>query len=264
MLSKMQVIDLKDEYLPLYLVCLEDWSEEMKESGNRKEIWYNKMKDKGLRVKLALDDSGEVGGMIQYNPIEHSFIEGDDLYFINCIWVHGYEEGRGNFQNKGMGSALLKAAEDDAKELGVKGIAAWGISQPFWMNAPWFEKHGYRRVDDRDMSILLWKPFTEDATPPKWIRAKKKPETTPGKVTVTVFISGWCPAQNIVYERAKRAAAEFGDDVIFQEFDSSVRDVLQEWGISEALFIDDEHIETGPPPPYEEIRKKIEEKVKRL
>ena len=62
-------------------------SEEIKEAGNHKEIWYNKMRDKGLRVKLALDDSGEVGGMIQYIPIEHSFVEGDALYFINCIWV---------------------------------------------------------------------------------------------------------------------------------------------------------------------------------
>ena len=44
-------------------------------------------------MKLAVGDNGEVGGMIQYIPIEHSFAEGKNLYFINCIWVHGYKIG---------------------------------------------------------------------------------------------------------------------------------------------------------------------------
>ena len=61
----MKVVDLADEYKELYFVCLEDWSEEMKEAGSHKENWCNKMKNMGLRVKLATDDYGMVGGMIQ-------------------------------------------------------------------------------------------------------------------------------------------------------------------------------------------------------
>ena len=75
----MKIIDLQDNYKQLYFVCLEDWSEEVKEAGNHKEIWYKKMKDNGLRVKLALDEREEVGGMIQYLPIEYSFAEGEGL-----------------------------------------------------------------------------------------------------------------------------------------------------------------------------------------
>jgi GNAT superfamily N-acetyltransferase len=260
----MQVVDLTDENLQLYLLCLEDWSDEMKESGNRKDIWYGMMKDKGLRVKLALNDRGEVGGMIQYIPIEHSWLEGKDLYFITCIWVHGYKEGRGNFQKKGMGKALLKSAEDDVKGLGAKGVAAWGVSMPFWMKASWFKKHGYKKADKESMAVLLWKPFDKDAEPPKWMKQKKKPGTTPGKVTVTSFVNGWCPSQNIVYERTKRAVAEFGDKVDFQEFDTLNRDVLLEWGIVDGLFIDGKEIETGPPPSYEEIMKLIQKRVKKI
>ena len=111
----MKIIDLTEEYRQLYFVCLEDWSEEMKEAGDSKEIWYNEMKDKGLGVKLAIDDGGDVAGMIQYVPIELSFAEGKDLYFINCIWVHGHREGRGDFQKKGFGTALLQTAESDVK-----------------------------------------------------------------------------------------------------------------------------------------------------
>ena len=261
----MEIIDLPDEYRRLYFVCLADWSEEIKEAGNHKELWYNKMKDKGLRVKLALNDNGEVGGMIQYIPIEHSFAQGSDLYFINCIWVHGHKKGRGNFQKRGLGKALLQAAENDVKTMGANGIAAWGIPLPFWMKASWFKKQGYRKVDKLGFlgQVLLWKPFTDDIMPPKWIRQKKRPETIPGKVTVTAFLNGWCPAQNLVFERARRAAAEFGDKVVLREIDTSDREVFLEWGIADALFVDNKQVRTGPPPSYEKIKKTIAKRARK-
>jgi len=262
----MKIIDLVDEYKQLYFVCLEDWTEEMKEAGDHKEVWYNKMKNKGLRVKLALDDRGEVGGMIQYIPIEYSFVEGKELYFVNCIWVHGYKQGRGNFQKRGLGKALLQAAENDVKAMGVKGIAAWGIPLPFWMKASWFKKQGYTKVDKQGFlgNVLLWKPFISDVMPPKWIKQKKKPETIPGKVAITAFLNGWCPAQNLVFERAKRAASEFGDKVMFRKIDTFDRETFLEWGIADALFIDNKQVRTGPPPSYEKIKKMIAKRVRKL
>jgi GNAT superfamily N-acetyltransferase len=261
---RMKIVDLIDEYKELYFVCLEDWSAEMEDAGDKKRLWYDKMEGRGLRVKLALDDAGTVGGMIQYAPIEHSFVEGKDLYFIYCIWVHGYKKGRGNFQKQGMGKALLATAESDAEEKGAKGIVAWGVSLPFWMRASWFKKHGYRKVDKESTQVLLWKPFTDDAIPPKWIKEKKKPERIPGKVTVTFFTNGWCPAQNIVYERVKRAAAEFDNKVVFQEIDTFDCHTMLEWGHSDALFIDGKEVRTGPPPSYEKLKKLIARRVKRL
>jgi GNAT superfamily N-acetyltransferase len=259
----MEVIDFTEKYADNYFFCLEDWSEEMKEAGNHKELWFNKMKEKGLRVKLAIEND-KVYGMIQYLPIEHSPIEGTDSYFITCIWVHGYKNGVGNHQKKGIGTALLKAAEDDVKSREYKGIAAWGVSLPFWMKASWFKKQGYKKVDKNGMAVLLWKPFTNTAIPPTWIKEKKKPNKTANKVTVTSFINGWCPAQNLVYERAKRASLEFGDQVYFQEINTFDRNVFLEWGISDALFIDGKQIRTGPPPAYKKIQKKIAKKVNKL
>lgn len=260
----MKIIELSTQNENLYFQCLEDWSEEIKEAGNHKETWYNKMKDKGLRVKLAQDDDENIGGMIQYLPIEHSHVDGKDLHFVYCIWVHGHKEGRGSFQKKGMGKALLKEAEEDVKALGSKGLAAWGVSLPFFMRASWFKKQGYKVVDKDGIIILLWKAFSEDAKPPKWIRLKKKPELVPGKVTVSAFINGWCPAQNMVFERAKRAAAELGEKVLLKEYYTSDRDVFSEWGISDALYVDDREVKTGPPPSYEKIKKIIAKKIKRL
>jgi len=262
----MNILDLAAEREKLYFLCLEDWSDEIKEAGDHKEYWYRKMKDKGLRVKLALDETGEVGGMIQYVPVEYSFAEGSNLYFINCIWVHGHKQGRGNFQKKGMGKALLQAAEDDVKDIGASGIAAWGIPLPFWMRASWFKKRGYVKIDQQGFlgEALLWKPFTQGATPPRLIKPKKRPGILPGKVAVTALLNGWCPAQNMIFERAKRAAAEFGDKVVFQGIDTFNRENFLEWGIMDALFIDGKQVRTGPPPSYEKIRGIIAGKVKRL
>ena len=259
----MEIVDLSEKYREQYFCCLEEWSEEMKEAGSHKELWYNQMKDKGLRVKIAVEDE-KACGMIQYVPVEDSVIEGEDLYFINCVWIHGYKKGIGNHQKKGIGKALLLAAENDIKSMNQKGVAAWGISLPFWMKASWFKKQGYKKIDRNGMAVLMWKPFENDALPPRWVKEKKKPEKGNGKVIVTSFINGWCPAQNIIHERAKRAAKEFGDIVEFQEIKTSIRNVFCEWGISDALFIDGKQINSGPPPSYEKIHKKIAKQVKKV
>ncbi|MGB8952849.1 MAG: GNAT family N-acetyltransferase [Candidatus Aminicenantales bacterium] len=260
----MEIIDLTDEYLNQYFLCLEDWSDEIKEAGDHKERWYHRMKDKGLGVKLARD-GGKVCGMIQYVPIEISFAEGKDLYFVHCIWVHGYKKkGVGNQQKKGMGKALLRAAEEDVRARGAKGMVAWGVALPFYMRASWFKKQGYSRVDKNRVAILLWKPFTDEAVPPKWIREKKKPGRTEGKAAVTAFVNGWCPAMNMVFERARRAASEFGDRVEFQAIDTFDRGTFLEWGIADGLFINGKQVRTGPPPSYKKIRKRIAGRVKQL
>jgi GNAT superfamily N-acetyltransferase len=259
-----EIVDLTPEHVPIYLQCLEDWSEEIKEAGDHKKRWYSRMKDSGLRVKLARDENGTLGGMIQYLPVEEYGLQGRDLYFILCIWVHGYSKGRGNFQKRGMGKALLRAAEEDSRALGKKGIAAWGVALPFWMRASWFKKQGFRTADRKGIAVLMWKPFTEDAVAPKWIRRKKKPGKTAGAVTVSAFVNGWCPAQNIVHERALRAAAELGERVVFQSYDTLDRNVFDEWGISDGLFIDGKEVRTGPPPSFEKIRGLIEKRIRRL
>lgn len=260
----MKVIDLNPEHEALYFECLEDWSDEIKEAGDHKACWYRRYRDRGLRIKLALDDRGEVGGMIQYLPIEESFIQGKNLYFILCIWVHGHKKGRGNFQKKGMGKALLEAAEADAKEKGAKGMVAWGIWLPFWMKASWFKKHGYKKVHRYGLALLVWKPFVNDAQPPRWIKQKKPAPTISGKVSVTGFINGWCPAQNMVYERAKRASVEFGDKVVFQAIDTSDHGSFSEWGIVDGVFIDGKKIGKGPPPSYDKIRGIIAKRVEKI
>ena len=164
-----------------------------------------------------------------------------------------------------MGSALLEAAEADARQLGAAGMAAWGLWLPFWMKASWYRKHGYRKADRQGLALLLWKPFRPDAQRPRWFPfARKLPEPVPGKVAVTVFVNGWCTGLNLAAERAKRAAAEFGDRVAYREVDTSDRQAIAAWGFSDAVLIDGKAISTGPPPTYEKLRSRIAKRVAKL
>jgi GNAT superfamily N-acetyltransferase len=266
--ENLKVVDMDPARVGEYLVCLEEWSPEMKDAGDRKRRWFERYGSDGLRVKLALDDDGTAGGMIQYLPIEKSFADGEGLYVILCIWVHGYKEGRGDFRKRGMGRALVAAAEEDARTLGAKGIAAWGLSLPFWMKASWFRKYGFEVADKNGMLVLLWKPFSPEAKKPKWIPEKFDVANEPGKVNVVSFTNGWCPAGNMVYERAKRACAEVGalypGKVSFREFDTMEKAALASCGQTDALFVDGKQVRTGPPPSYDKIRKIIEKRAKKL
>ena len=262
----MRITDLTEEFMDSYLVCLEGWNDEILEAGDHKARWYHSMKDKGLRVKLAITENGEAVGLIQYLPVEYSYAEGKGLYAILCIWVHGHKQGVGNHQKKGIGKALLMAAEKDVVETGARGMAAWGLSIPVWMRASWFKKHGYSRADKMGFvgPELVWKSFSDDAVSPRWIRQKKKPGKVPGRATVTCLINGWCPAMNIVCERARHASADLGEKVIFQEINTRDRDTFLEWGMNDALYIDGKKIRTGPPPSFKKLKQIMARKASRL
>jgi len=260
----MKIADITSENEKDYFCCLEEWSEEIKEAGDYKKEWYKKMKDKGVKVKFALDENDIIGGMIQYIPVEHSMFEGENLYVLLCIWVHGYKEGRGNYRKRGMGRALLKAAEEDCRQLGANGLVTWGLIIPVFMRASWFKKQGYKVVDKRDMMRLMWKPFNENAVPPTFGKYLKIPQKGTGKVDVTIFRNGWCPAQSIAFERARRASATFPDKINLHEYDTTDKAIIREWGIFDALFIDSKEVIVGPPPSYEKIRKKIARRVEKL
>jgi GNAT superfamily N-acetyltransferase len=260
----MKIIDITPETESHYFCCLEEWSEDMKEAGDCRQKWYASMKDKGLKVKFALDDNDVIGGMIQYIPSEYSICEGQNLYVVLCIWVHGHKQGRGNYRKRGMGTALLKAAEEDVRQLGANGLVTWGLIIPVFMRASWFKKHGYKVTDKSGIMRLMWKPFKEGAAPPKFRKPGKKPEKGKEKVNITLFRNGWCQSVNITCERAKRACLDFPGKINLREIETSSKEALNEWGITDAFYIDGKEVFTGPPMSFDKIRKKIEKRVRKI
>lgn len=260
----MKITDITPDDEPLYYCCLEEWSDEMKEAGDYKARWYSRMKAKGARVKFARDDKGIIGGMIQYIPIEHTAFAGKNLWVILCIWVHGHKKGRGDYRKQGMGSALIKAVEEDCKKHGVDGVVAWGLAIPAFMRASWFKRKGYKVVDKQGIIRLLFKPCKMNVLPPKFIRPDKFPSKSDDKVNVSMFVNGWCPAQNIAYQRVKQAARLFPGKIDLYEYDCLLPDVRAEWGVLDGLYIDGKEMKTGPPPSFNKIKRKLARSVKKL
>ena len=205
----------------------------------------------------------EIVGMIHYAPAEEAPLVGRSLHYVNCIWVHAYKQGVGDHRKKGIGKPLLAAAEEEARALGSKGMAAWGLRLPVFMRSAWFKKQGYR-VADRDGAVeLVWKPFAPDAEIPRLLRLKKKPSPGARKVALTCLRNGWCPAQDLVHERARRVALDFPSTVEFISIDTDDRGSLEEWGVADALFVDGSQVRTGPPPSAEAIRKLLSKSLKK-
>ena len=67
-----------------------------------------------------------------------------------------------------------------------------------------------------------------------------------------------------MYERARRAAGQFGNKVLFQSYDTLDPEVFEEWGISDGLYIDGKEVRTGPPPSFEKVLGLIEKRVRKL
>lgn len=259
----MEVIDLAPGLEPLYCRCLagEDWP--WLAGVPRKEAWYRELRAQGLAVKLARDETGSIGGMIQYAPAKFSFTEDRDAYFVYCIWIPDPKKGP-SLRGRGVGKALLEAAEADVRQRGGKGLAVWGMRLPFWMKASWFRRQGYRPVDRLGLAVLLWKPFAAAAAVPRWERPRKMPELVPGKVVLDAFSTGWCPVANTNLEHARRAAGVLGARVVYREYNTRDPAVREEWGMTDTVLLDGKPLVKGPPLPYEKIEKKIARRVKRL
>lgn len=93
---------------------------------------------------------------------------------------------------------------------------------------------------------------------------KKKPGLVEGKVAIFAFVNGWCPAQNIVFERTKRAAKDFEDSIVMEVIDTINRTLYNEWGIFDGVYIDGKTVQKGPLPSYEKIYIMIQKRVAKL
>jgi GNAT superfamily N-acetyltransferase len=261
----MEIADVGPEHEAAFLCCLKTGDDEFAGGVPLKREWYRRHAGKGVRVKLAIDDDGAVAGMVQYSPRPLApFVVGDDgIWVVHCIWVHLYGGGIGDRSGRGMGTALLRAAEDDMRARGARGAAAWGLTSPVWMNVPWFQHHGYTMVDRQGEMGLAFKAFDPDVDDPRWLRERKRPGPIPGKVRVSSFVIGWCTSGNLIHAWAERTARELGDVVVFESFDTSDPSVVEEWGMTTGIYVDGEEMPIDGTETFEGVREFIAARLPR-
>ena len=201
--------------------------------------------------------------MIQYGPIEHSFVDGSGLYFIYCIHVHGYKQGRGNFQGRGMGTALLPQPRRMPARSAPRAWPPGASWLPFWMKASWFKKHGYRKADRQGISVLLWKPFTDDASlragSPRWARSPSPSRQGERHGLLERLVPGAEPRLRARQARGGRVRRRRSRSAR----STPRRGARSPSGASsDAVFVDGKNLQKGPPPSYEKIRKAIARKLR--
>ena len=230
--------------------------DDLKRAAVIKIGWLKEMIEKGLQAKIAYEGETAVG-FIEYMPIEESiYLEGNDLFLLNCIHT---EQG---FEKKGYGSALVQAMIDGLKDR-TKGIVA-SISIAYTRDlSPFFARFGFENFKCGKGENLI-KKFTEDVKPPLPTQYEPKYQfkMLPGKISVTTFWNCTCPVAIMNMLRAKDVCAELKTSIVFNEFCIDSRDTLKRYGIGYGTFFNGKDAEFYGPVEKDEIRRKIDEVLK--
>jgi len=233
-------------------------SDEMDACGRSRLAWLRGMRGKGLRVKVGLLD-GEQAGFAYVMPIEVSPWGplGRHLMFLSCLWV--LPEAKG----KGIGRAMIAAAEEEAVRQGRKAIVTRAFHHDFWfMPAAFFEKNGYEAARTSGKEVILWKRFDPSAETPEFLQPKYEYTAAPGKVVVELFWHTFCETSWIEAQRVREAAAEFGDAVLLNEYCADDREVLLRYQRPRGIFINGKEIGWGYAAPKEGVAEAITHALK--
>ncbi|MCP4231562.1 MAG: GNAT family N-acetyltransferase [bacterium] len=230
---------------------------ETDESAARRLVWLKNTHENGVRAKAA-SINGETAGFVYVMPIEVCPWGplGKDLAVVPCMFVPN------DFTGKGVGEALLTAAEEEARKQGKKGLAIQAYFGDFWfMPAPYFEKRGYAFADGSKKDggfAVLWKQFDDDAEPPRLLKPDYSFEPVEGKVVVDLFYNTFCLTSDTEAQRVREVAAEFGDSVILNEYPADDPEVLRRYQLPRGIYVNGEWIFWGYDAPREGIREAIE------
>jgi N-acetylglutamate synthase-like GNAT family acetyltransferase len=177
---------------------------------------------------------------------------GRDLMALQCLVV------KTPMKQRGLGRALVAAAEEETRRQGRKGLVVAAFYHDFWfMPAPFFERCGFAPAARQGTAALLWKVFDLSAEPPAFMEPNYRFQPVPGKVAVDLFWSRSCLTSDTEAQRVREVAAEFGAAVALREFCADDAAVRARYGISRAILVDGEEIGWGYEAPKEGLRDAI-------
>jgi len=231
----------------------ENESDEIDASSRRRLAWLKGNYDRGVRAKVALLGAARVG-FIYVMPTEISpwGPVAAGLMVVPCLVAHS------NWKGRGVGKALLAAAEEEARRQGNKGLVIQAYDWDSWfMPLAYFAKLGFKEVERTGKYVLLWKRFDETAEPPRLLKPGYEYEPVEGKVVVDLFYNTFCETSDIEAHRVREVAAEFGDKVVLREYPAEDRQTLHRYQTPRGIYINGQEIFWGYEAPREGIREAI-------
>jgi GNAT superfamily N-acetyltransferase len=263
----MTVMDLTEEHMPFVASCTHTDSP----GGDRQEAvrkvresWLTDALTKGLKVKVAVDD-GKPVGFAHCLPIELGTwgMSGKNLMTVPCLTLtyhRVYEQQRGS----GYGRALMEAVEDESKKTQKKGVAILAYEHDFWfMPASFFSRLGYEKTAREGAAVIMLKAF-ERVDPPVMHRLDYRPRLVPGKVIVDAFWTPICPTSILEILTVREVCAEYGDQVMLNEFNCGEKQTLERYQTSRALFVNGQRKDWGYAAPRDEFKAEIDKALTQL
>ncbi|MBM3325397.1 MAG: GNAT family N-acetyltransferase [Calditrichaeota bacterium] len=235
-------------------------SSELDAAGQRRLAYIKSMQPKGLKIKTALLNDKLVG-LIYLFPVEHDpwGMQGREIMTFPCLWVT-----MDNWK-RGVGTALLIAAEDEARALKAKGIATIGFYWDFWfMAAGFFEANGYSVVRRQGTQALLWKVWDNLVEPPDFPQPQYYFQPQRGKVVVDLFYNTFCLTSDVEAQHVREVCAAFGDQVVLNEYPADNPAVLRRFYLPRAIFVNGDSAFWGYEAPREDLREAIQKAIESL
>lgn len=193
-----------------------------------KRQWLSERLKEG-HVFRKLNEKATV--FIEYAPLETAWvpINGDNYYYVYCLWVSGSCKG------KGYGRALMEYCVADARENGKSGICMLGSNkQKAWLSDQTFaKKFGFEVVDTTEQGYELL-ALSFDGTSPRFAQSVKNKGIE--KQELTIYYDMQCPYiyQNLETVKKYCDINEIPVSVILVDTLQKAKDlpcVFNNWGV---------------------------------
>jgi len=124
-----------------------------KNQGHRPKVeWLQQRFAEGLRFLLFRDQKGTPLAFLEYVPGQYAWrpVDAKGWLFVHCLWV--YRKGR---KVGGLGSLLIQACVEEARQAGAIGVAAM-VSDGVWMAGKQvFLKNEFTQIAQADRFQLV-------------------------------------------------------------------------------------------------------------
>lgn len=178
------------------------------EGRQRKNCWLQTGFKQGLHAKVLLTPENRQCGYVEYLPGEYAWrgVDARGYLFIHCVWTFSK-----SVQGKGFGSLMVQACVDDARKLGMNGVAVIARERPWLAGTGLYLANGFTVVDTAppDYQLLVRKLKPSAADPSfKGGWEKKLKRYSRG---LTIIRSNQCPhIAKFASEIAQSAQEDFG------------------------------------------------------
>jgi hypothetical protein len=173
------------------------------EAFQRKVQWLRQRFNEGLRCLLFRDGDGNPLGFLEYVPGEYAWrpVDAAGWLFVHCLWVNPKGQKIG-----GLGSRLIQACLEQARQADALGVAAMVSDGPWMAGKEVFLKNGFQVLGTADRFQMVACRL-KDGPEPRFRILASNGSRWPG---LQVLFCDQCPMLSRSVHDLSEVVAEYG------------------------------------------------------